>query len=56
MLGIDDPLIWLAYLLCGLASMGCVIYGWRNWNRGDETLREEDARWAATEDKMEENL
>jgi hypothetical protein len=56
MLGIDDPLVWLAYVLCLAATVLCVIYSWRNWNRGDDAVREEDLRWAKAEEKIEENL
>jgi heme exporter protein D len=56
MLGIDDPLVWLAYVLCLMATVLCVVYSWKNWNRGDDTVREEDVRWAKAEDKLEENL
>jgi hypothetical protein len=36
MLGIDDPQIWLAYVLCFLSAVGCIIYGALNWNEGEE--------------------
>lgn len=49
MLGIDDPAIWLAYLLCILSSIACVIYGALNWNKGDDTVLTEDVRWAKEE-------
>ena len=32
MLGIDDPQIWFAYILCILSALGCIIYGLLNWN------------------------
>ncbi|WP_370572831.1 symporter small accessory protein [Methanomethylovorans sp.] len=32
MLGIDDPQIWLAYLLCIGSALGCIIYGLVHWN------------------------
>lgn len=49
MLGIDDPAIWLAYLLCILSTLLCVIYGAMNWNKGDEPLQQEDIDWAKEE-------
>lgn len=51
MLGIDDPIIALAYLLCLLSTVGCVVYSWRNWNQGDDSVRAEDVRWAKEEDQ-----
>ena len=56
LLGIEDPIVALAYVLCLGSTLLCVVYGWRNWNRGDEDVKEEDVRWAAEEDKVEENL
>lgn len=35
MLGIDDPQIWLAYLLSILAALGCIVYGIIHWNDVD---------------------
>jgi hypothetical protein len=32
MLGIDDPQIWIAYVLCFLSAIGCIIYGLIHWN------------------------
>ncbi|SFM33510.1 symporter small accessory protein [Methanolobus profundi] len=32
MLGIDDPQIWLAYILCFISAIGCIIYGALKWN------------------------
>jgi hypothetical protein len=32
-LGIPDPQVWLAYLLCILSGLLCVVYGVLNWNR-----------------------
>ena len=56
MLGIEDPLVALAYFACLGGTVLCVIYGWRNWNRGDDSVQEEDRRWAAEEKQTEENL
>ncbi len=49
MLGIDDPLIWSAYLLCLLSALLCMVYGAVNWNKGDEPVRSEDIEWAKQE-------
>jgi len=36
MLGINDPQIWIAYLLCFLSAIGCILYGMIHWNDGNE--------------------
>lgn len=56
MLGIPDPWVWLAYWLCGLSALACVVYSWRNWNRGEESVQEEDVRWADKEDKLKKDM
>jgi hypothetical protein len=35
MLGINDPQIWLAYLLSIGSALGCIIYGLIHWNDTD---------------------
>jgi hypothetical protein len=35
MLGINDPQIWLAYLLSIGSALGCIIYGLMHWNDTD---------------------
>ncbi|ABE51412.1 Hypothetical protein Mbur_0424 [Methanococcoides burtonii DSM 6242] len=39
MLGIDDPQIWLAYILCIVSALGCMVYGLLKWNE------EESEEW-----------
>lgn len=56
MLGIEDKWVALAYALCLGSAVLCVVYGWLNWNRGSEDVRQEDVRWAVEEDKVEEKL
>ncbi len=56
MLGIEDKWVWLAYLLCIASTLLCVIYGAANWNKGEEPVKQEDVRWAAEEQKVEEEL
>jgi hypothetical protein len=56
MLGIDDPYVWSAYLLCIVSMLACVIYGAVSWNRGDEPVIREDERWAAEEKEIEKEL
>ena len=56
MLGIDDPGVWVAYVLCILSTLLCVIYGAINWNKGDEPTQADDLAWAKEEKKVEEEL
>lgn len=47
-LGINDPWIVAAYLLCIASTLLCVVYGLINWNRGGETEKDqikEEAGW-----------
>lgn len=56
MLGIPDSGVALAYVLCLLSSGLCVVYAWRNWNKGDEIVGPDDVKWVAEEKKVEEEL
>lgn len=56
MLGIEDPAVWLAYVLCLLSTLLCVVYAWRNWNRGDDSVADSDVKWVAAEQKLEDEL
>ncbi len=59
MLGINDPWILIAYLLCILSTLACVGYGIYNWNKGAENEPEEiseGAKWDENESKVEEIL
>ncbi len=56
MLGLDDPAVWLAYLLCILSALFCVVYGVINWNKGDEDVVPEDLEWMKEEKEVEEEL
>jgi len=59
MLGIKDPWILTAYLLCFLSALACVIYGCLNWNKGNENEQEEfseGAKWEKDELQIEETL
>ena len=56
MLGIEDTYVWLAYLLCILSTLLCVIYGLARWNRGEDTVESADIRWAAKEDRVGQDL
>jgi hypothetical protein len=57
MLGIQDPIITLAYLLCIFSSILCLVWGIWRWNEaGEEESPEAIARWAAEEDIVEDEL
>ena len=49
MFGLDDPQVWLAYLLCILAAVFAVAYGLINWDKGDEAVSGEDKKWVEGE-------
>ena len=56
MFGIQDPGVWLAYLLCLASVAFCIVYGVRNWNKGDEPVYPEDLKWAKDEKETKEDL
>lgn len=56
MLGIDDPLIWLAYLGCLLATAVSVAYGVIRRDRGGDEVTAEDRAWAKAEKKVEDEM
>jgi hypothetical protein len=56
MLGIDDPLIWLAYAGCLLVALLSVTYGLVRRNRAPDTLSREDQAWAKAEKKVEDEI
>jgi hypothetical protein len=56
-LGIPDPWVWGAYILCILATLLCVVYGILNWNKGGDDEEEqikEELEWEKKEQEMEE--
>ncbi len=53
MLGIDDPFVWLAYVLSIGSTLLCFVWGVFNWNRGDDSVAVEDVQWAAREAEQE---
>ncbi|NCA81715.1 MAG: hypothetical protein EOM72_03085 [Opitutae bacterium] len=56
-LGIEDPGVWLAYLLSIAGAGLCVGYGIVNWNKGEEPVKKEDVDWAKEEKaKVEDAL
>ena len=58
MLGIAGPWVALAYLLCIVSALLCVVLGIIKWNKDDpESEPEEEIRqWAEEEDRVEEEL
>jgi len=48
-LGIEDPGVWLAYVLSIAGAALCVGYGLVNWNKGEEPVQKEDVDWAKEE-------
>lgn len=59
MFNIPDFWIWSAYLLCILSTIGCVVYGLINWNKGGEDEPKqikEEAVWEEADKEVEENL
>jgi hypothetical protein len=56
MLGIEDPYVAMAYILCLASTALCVIYGLINWNRGEQRVEQEDITWIAHEKKAEEEI
>jgi hypothetical protein len=58
MLGIKDPIILLAFLLCLISTVICVVYGAMKWNAdGDEAeSTDKDRQWDEEEKKIKEEL
>lgn len=59
MLGFPDFQIFLAYILCILSMILCVVYGIINWNKGAENEDEqinEELIWEEEEHYIEDNL
>lgn len=52
MLGIGDPQVWSACLLCILSALFCVVYGATNWNKGEELVAVEDKKWVDDQKKQ----
>ncbi len=58
-MGIDDPGIYMGYLLAVLSLLACVVYGILNWNKGEETDIEEiekDLEWEIKDELTETNI
>lgn len=59
MLGLTDPGVALAYGLCILSALLCIVYGAIHWNRGGETVpppSPEELKWAEDEEEIEDTV
>jgi hypothetical protein len=56
MLGIDDPLVLLAFLSCIAATALSLIYGLVRYRAAPDELTQEDRAWALDEKKVEDEL
>lgn len=58
MLGIEDPWVVLAYFLCIVCALLCLVWGAIKWNVDDtvQEPEEEIRQWAEEEDRVEEEL
>lgn len=59
MMGFDDGSVFWAWFLMILSSLGCVVYGILNWNKGEEVSEleaKEEAKWDEEEKHIEKEL
>jgi hypothetical protein len=56
MLGMGDFMIFLAYALCILSALACVVYGIFNWNKGTDIDEPVEKEWEETERDIAEEL
>ena len=58
MFGIGDFSVSLAYILCILSTILCVVYGIINWNKGepDEEDLSDTSKWEEKEIIVEEEI
>ncbi len=56
MFGIDDVYVWLAFVLCVLSTILCIVYGIIRWNKGSEDVEPDDVKWVEHEKEVEEEL
>ena len=59
MFGISDVWVSLAYLLCILSTLLCIVYGLIYWNKGGEDESEqisEELKWEKKEAEISEQL
>jgi len=58
MLGIEDPWVVTAFILCMISALLCLVWGIVKWNLDDpeDESEEEIKQWAKEEDRVEEEL
>lgn len=59
MLGFNDFFIFLAYILCVLSMVLCVVYGAVNWNKGlqeEQSQIQEEKEWEKGEEELNKEL
>ncbi len=57
MMGMADPWITLAYILCIVSALCCVGWGVARWNRDEPDEPETEIRhWAEEEDRVEDEF
>jgi hypothetical protein len=58
MFGIEDPVIYIGYLLAIASSLLCVVYGLLNWNKDGEKPEEvsKDLEWEEKEEEINAQL
>jgi heme exporter protein D len=56
MLGINDPMVWLAYVGCIAMAGLCVIYGVIRRNAAADVVTQEDRAWAIEDKKVEDEI
>ena len=58
MLGIEDPWVVAAFVLCIVSALFCLIWGILKWNQDDPEGEPENEirQWAEEEDRVEEEL
>ena len=58
MLGIQDPWVITAFILCIVSALFCLIWGILKWNQDDPDPEPESEikQWAQEEDRVEKEL
>lgn len=59
MMGIDDPGIYLGYLLAVLGLIACFVYGIIYWNKGmekDITEIQKDIEWEEIDEQIKSEI
>ena len=59
MFGIEDPVIYIGYLLTVLSLVLCIVYGAINWNKGEDPEEKEleiDMQWEEKEEEIKSQI